>query len=673
MAEVYLAHDDVLDRDVALKVMNDRYAHDEEFVERFKREAQSAAALSHPNIVAIYDRGETEDSPRTYYIAMEYLPGGTLKDRLLKRGPLPARTAAAVALQIAEALRAAHDRGVVHRDIKPQNILITDSGNLKVTDFGIARAASSSTMTRTGSILGTAQYISPEQAMGEPVGPGSDQYSLGVVLYEMLTGLVPYEAETSIGVAMKHVNSRPIPPSERDPSIPPSMDAVTLRLLAKDPDERYADDTELIEDLERLSEGLEPSDQTTEVLTRVIPPAATRASAAPATRPRTRPPAGTPGAKTSKRRGLLPVFLVLAVLAVLAALGWAGYNALQGSGSSGAQQVQVPDLSGMTLDEARDRYGEDFRFTESSRQDSAEPVGTVLSQDPQPGGVADRNSGISAVVSGGQPVPDVTGQSRAAAERTLSEAGFRPQVDTRESTADREGLVVDQSPASGQRADSGSEVGITVGSGPAVITVPDLTGLDAGRAGSVLREAGLSFGSVERAPSGAVSEGQVFSQNPSANTSVAPDTSINVTISSGPRQISVPSVVGSNVEAAKRSLLDAGLGYTIVERQSGQSAGTVVATEPGAGTPVAPSTRVTLIESSGPPSSGQSPQPGGQPAGPGSGSSPTPQPGASGSGRQNTPAPSPSGASSGSNSNGSNSGQNGSGDNSDDSGGGADN
>ena len=575
MAEVYLAHDDILDRDVALKVMNDRYAHDEEFVERFKREAQSAAALSHPNIVSIYDRGETEGSPRTYYIAMEYLPGGTLKDRLLKRGPLPARTAAAVALQIAEALRAAHDRGVVHRDIKPQNILITDAGNLKVTDFGIARAASSSTMTRTGSILGTAQYISPEQAMGEPVGPESDRYSLGVVLYEMLTGLVPYEAETPIGVAMKHVNSIPLPPSERDPAIPESVDAVTLRLLAKDPDERYTDDTELIEDLERLSEGLDPSNQTTEVMTRVVPPATTRAYAVPTSENTTRAIRRTSGGNTRKRRGVLPVFLVLAALALLAALGWAVYSALQDSGG--------PETA--------------------------------------------------------QSVPSVVGQSRADAERTLSEAGFRPQVDTRESAADQEGQVIDQSPPAGQQLESNSEVGITVGSGPAVVNVPDLTGLDTGRAGSVLSEAGLSLGSAERASSDEVSEGQIFSQNPSANTPVAPDTQVGVTVSSGPRRISIPSVVGTNVEAAKQIMIDAGLGYTVVERASGRPAGTVTSTEPGAGTPVEPFTRVVLVESTGPQSPGQQPQPNNQQSGPGSGPNATPQP--PGSSQQRTPTQAP--------------------------------
>src|ERR671916_3339483 len=230
MADVYLAHDSILDRDVALKVMSTRYASDDEFVERFKREAQSAAALSHANIVSIFDRGESEDG--TYYIAMEYLPGGTLKDRIMSRGALPPRTAAAVALQIAEALCAAHERGVIHRDIKPHNILITESGDVKVTDFGIARAASSSTMTKTGSILGTAHYISPEQAMGEAVGPASDLYSLGVVLHEMLTGGVPFGAESPVAVAMKHVTEPPRPPRELNPVVPEQMDALTMGLLA---------------------------------------------------------------------------------------------------------------------------------------------------------------------------------------------------------------------------------------------------------------------------------------------------------------------------------------------------------------------------------------------------------------------------------------------------------
>src|ERR687885_2251021 len=244
MADVFLAHDNILDRDVVLKLLKDQYLEDERFVERFRREAQSAAALSHPNIVSIFDSGAAEDG--TYYIAMEYLPGGTLKDRILREGALPARAAALVTLRIAEALKVAHERGVIHRDIKPHNILITESGDVKVTDFGIARAADATTISHPGDILGSAKYISPEQAMGEPVGPASDLYSLGVVLYEMLTGRVPFEADSRSGVPIKHVDERPRPLREVNPDVPEAMEALVMRLLAERPEDRYGSAAELI-------------------------------------------------------------------------------------------------------------------------------------------------------------------------------------------------------------------------------------------------------------------------------------------------------------------------------------------------------------------------------------------------------------------------------------------
>src|SRR3712207_6574475 len=218
MAHVYLAHDAVLDRDVALKLLKDRYAENGELVERFRREARSAASLSHPHIVPVFDWGETGDG--TYYIAMEYLLGGSLKDHLLQRKTLPPRTAMEVALQIAKALRAAHERGVIHRDIKPRNILITDSGHVKVADFGIARAAESTTVSDLGEILGSVKYMSPEQAMGERVGAASDLYSLGVVLYEMLTGRVPFEVETPWEVPVEHARGLPRRPREVNPEVP---------------------------------------------------------------------------------------------------------------------------------------------------------------------------------------------------------------------------------------------------------------------------------------------------------------------------------------------------------------------------------------------------------------------------------------------------------------------
>src|SRR5215217_4951932 len=256
MADVYLAHDEVLDRDIALKLLKARYAEDEEFVERFRREAKSAAALTSPYIVPIFDRGETEDG--TYYIAMEYLPGGTLKDRIRNTETLPPCSAAEVALQTAEALHTAHQRGVIHRDVKPDNILFTDSEHVKVVDFGIARAAEATTISHPGDILGSVKYMSPEQAAGETIGPESDLYSLGVVLYKALTGRVPFDVVTPADLPVEHAKGPPPRPSEVNPEVSEALDTVVRRLLATDPADRYASAAKLMEVLRRVRDALPP-------------------------------------------------------------------------------------------------------------------------------------------------------------------------------------------------------------------------------------------------------------------------------------------------------------------------------------------------------------------------------------------------------------------------------
>src|SRR5512133_2904192 len=256
LANVYLAEDEVLGRRVAIKILNDRHAGDDQFVERFRREAKNAASLSHPNIVSIYDRGESEGA---YYIAMEYLDGRSLKELIVSRGPAPIPIAIDYARQILAALRFAHRHGVIHRDIKPHNILVDSEGHVKVTDFGIARAeqagASAQQMTEAGSIIGTAQYLSPEQARGTRVDKTSDLYSLGIVLYELLTGTVPFSGETPVEIAMKHLSAIPDPPSERRQDVPHALDMVVLRALAKDPRDRYQSAEELDADLERVARG----------------------------------------------------------------------------------------------------------------------------------------------------------------------------------------------------------------------------------------------------------------------------------------------------------------------------------------------------------------------------------------------------------------------------------
>src|ERR671911_1355917 len=328
MAEVYLAHDEVLGRDVALKMLKARYAENEELVERFRREARSAASLSHPHIVPVFDWGESGDG--SYYIAMEYLSGGTLKDRITSEGAPPPRTVVEVALQIAEALEAAHARGVIHRDIKPRNILITDSGHMKVADFGIARVAEATTLSDLGDILGSAKYMSPEQAMGEPVGPASDLYSLGVVLYEMLTGRVPFEVENLSELPAAHAGGPPPHPRELDPKIPEGTDALVMRLLRRDPDDRYASANQLIEDLKRVRDGLVP----------VVSSADEATTAALGTPALSTLAAQAPGATGPYRRKWFPIVAAFALLALLSAVGaTAGWNLLRDSGAASISEI----------------------------------------------------------------------------------------------------------------------------------------------------------------------------------------------------------------------------------------------------------------------------------------------------------------------------------------------
>jgi eukaryotic-like serine/threonine-protein kinase len=324
-AEVYLAHDEILDRDVALKVLRRQHAENEEFIKLFRREARSAAALNHPNVVPVYYWGRSEDG--RYYMTMEYISGGTLKDRV--GGPLDPSDVIGLGLQVADALRFAHERGVIHRDVKPHNILLTEAGDAKVADFGIARATNATTTSQSSPFMGTAGYMSPEQAKGESVGPASDLYSLGVVLYEALTSELPYSAEDPVALAMKHVNELPRSPREANPEVPKDLAALTLKLLAKRPEDRYSNASALAEDLERVRYGLPPVVPASEETTRNM-----AAPLLPGQENQTRkiavqPPVASRSVREPEhgKRSYGRLFAVLAtlllVLVLLGGLGWA--------------------------------------------------------------------------------------------------------------------------------------------------------------------------------------------------------------------------------------------------------------------------------------------------------------------------------------------------------------
>jgi eukaryotic-like serine/threonine-protein kinase len=457
MAEVYLAHDEVLDRDVAVKILRGQYVDDEEFVERFRREAQSAASLSHPNIVSIYDRGRSEDG--AYYIAMEYVPRGTLKDRISRDGALEPGMAAGVALQISDALQTAHENGVIHRDIKPQNVLVTKTGDVKVTDFGIARAASSP-LTATSAVLGTAGYMSPEQAMGKPVGPQSDLYSLGVVLYEMLTGDIPYRAESPIAQAMMHVNEPPRSPREVNPEVPKPLDTLTLKLLAKDPEDRYPSASALANDVERIRSGRSPAAvaaKTTAEMAAPLPPL----PAAPGGRtaktsvrlpvaPPTGTPTGTPG--RGRRRGGLRAALIALLFGfaliggLLYALGlFEGFDSAGLGGpedqSGAGSRVQVPNLHWSTtaesdLADANLVLGQRYEVSSDTV-----PTNVVIYSNPAEETEVEQGSTVDIYVSTGPAAPPLPAQQpvvqQPAAPQLDPEQAAEAKEEAREERQDR--------------------------------------------------------------------------------------------------------------------------------------------------------------------------------------------------------------------------------------------
>ncbi len=568
MANVYLAEDEDLGRRVAIKILNDRYANDDLFIERFRREAKSAAALSHPNIVSVYDRGEAEG---TYYIAMEVIEGRSLKELIMTRGPLPIPQALAYSHEILEALRFAHRHGIIHRDIKPHNILIGE--RLKVTDFGIARAGASQ-MTEAGSIMGTAQYLSPEQARGAPVTASSDLYSVGIVLYEMLTGKVPFTGDSAIEIAMKHLNEAPKPPSKIRPEIPEELDQVVLRALSKNPEDRYQTAEEFSEDLHRVEAGLPLAPGTSEAATALLTGAAlagggstevlagtavTRPQGPPPPTARTPPPPpygpGYYEEPPRKRRRWGPWLLVALLLAAAGIAGWYVFSQIQDQLAAN-EPVAVPNVIGLKEEAAVNLIQQAGFEPDVQRAANADvEKGRVFDQNPNPGNRIQKGDRVTLLVSTGAPktsVPDVTGMNYGDAVQALNDANLNASK-TEVFSPKPVGQVVDQDPAAGENVVEGTEVVLDVSKGAKQLEVPNVVGMPEADARATLDQAGFEVTSTS-APSDTTPEGNVSDQNPDGGTQAAKGSTVSITVSSGPSTSTVPDEVGQDKQVAMDDL-----------------------------------------------------------------------------------------------------------------------
>jgi len=690
MADVYLARDELLGREVALKVLFPEFANDPNFVERFRREAQAAANLNHPNIVGIYDWGQERG---TYYIVMEHVSGRSMSDVLRSTGPLNADRAAEIAADVAAALSTAHTAGLVHRDVKLGNILVSDAGDVKVADFGIATALVSgaeAALTQHGSVMGTATYFSPEQAQGKALDGRSDLYSLGVALYEMLAGVPPFQAETPVAVAYKHVQERPTALTERGVQVAPSLEAITMKLLAKNPANRYPTADDLRSDLRRYLAGAHkipgkgaaaaaaggavaaegasaasaaPESTTAEVASTPAEPDPTPAASVDATtaQPVTPAPAQpavtapTPAAaqpmpqqyvdpnqaamaqagyggggyyyeEPPRSGGVWRNVALIGSLAVLIViLGFLFANFLDALGGDwddsdntddpAAELIDVPDVEGIDVQTAREVLLEaGLGLPEVSFESNNEiPANQVFGQDPPSGERVEPDTVVALRVSSGtaDTVPNVIGETQESATSILQGLGYTVTVVTTTSPQDA-GTVISQTPASGAALAPGQPVEISVSSGPEVVPVPDVEGLDLVAAINLIRDAGFNVDPNQQTEaSEEIEEGLVIRTNPEANTLVAAGSQVSVIISTGFPTIEVPAVTDLFADTAITTLRGKGLEVaTVFETvpEGSPSVGRVIAQSPAAFEEVEVGTVITItVGEAAPPTTTEAP------------------------------------------------------------------
>ncbi|MBP2403894.1 Stk1 family PASTA domain-containing Ser/Thr kinase [Streptomyces syringium] len=621
MAEVYLAHDTRLGRTVAVKTLRVDLARDPSFQARFRREAQSAASLNHPSIVAVYDTGEDYvDGVSIPYIVMEYVDGSTLRELLHSGRKLLPERSLEMTIGVLQALEYSHRAGIVHRDIKPANVMLTRTGQVKVMDFGIARAMGDSgmTMTQTAAVIGTAQYLSPEQAKGEQVDARSDLYSTGCLLYELLTVRPPFVGDSPVAVAYQHVREEPNPPSVHDPEITPEMDAIVLKALTKDPDYRYQSADEMRADIEAALDGQ--------------PVAATASHAAggygapggygedqPTTMLRPQDPAGQtsmlPPVRDddggygyddrdgrrggAKKSNLSTILLVVAGVLVLVGAIFIGKSLFGGGGNN--SQVTVPTLTGETLASAQ-KMGEngDFKVTQDGETFCDQPKGKVCDQNPKANAKVDRGSEVKVVLSKGAEkvsVPDVRGSKFEEAEAELKAKGFT--VRQKQVESDRTaGIVIDQDPKGSTKAEKGTEITLSVASTPASKTVPSVVGQPFDAAKKQLTDLGFKVAKDEEESD--QPPGNVLRQSPDGNTTAQPNSTVTLFVAKAGQKISVPGVVGQKLKDVKKTLTDSGLKVGSITGPQDDNA-VVMISDPVGGTQVPKDTPVNLTTIGGAP------------------------------------------------------------------------
>ena len=624
MADVYKGKDHKLNRFVAVKVLKSDFRSDETFIQKFLSEAQAAAGLMHPNVVNVYDVGQDRG---LYYMVMELVDGITLKDYIEKKGQLSAKETISIAIQMMNGIQAAHSKHIVHRDIKPQNIIISKEGKVKVTDFGIARATTSAHTVSTN-VMGSVHYTSPEQARGAVVNERSDIYSAGIAMYEMITGRVPFDGDSTVTVALKHLQEDVRSPVEEVPDIPYSLEQIILKCTRKNPRERYQSCRDLITDLKRSLDNPEGDfvnrvtrprrgDETVVMSEDELKKVHLRSyddededddDDLDGAFPRERVDPNT--------KKVMKILLVVAAVIIAFVILFMAARALdlfslpsRADTEDEVELVEVPDLVGLTREEAIRKLNElELGFIIAGREASDEfDEDVVMRQEIRAGEEVERNSQIGLIISTGPDiemveVPDVVGREEADAERILREAGL--EVERREEFDDsvEEGRVISTNPTARTEVEEGSRVLIVVSRGQENVRVPSLAGMTEAEARAALTNAELTLGTITHEYSSSVASGRVISQSVVANTEVEPGTTVNIVISRGEETVTVPSLSGMTEAQARNALTNAGLVVGTVTQQHSNSvtAGYVISQTAAGGSSVSRGTSVGFIVSRGP-------------------------------------------------------------------------